>query len=83
MMRAVAPIIGGFYLPRHAPHHGQALGINFDSSHLFKHPLRALVDNGINFQSTQMILEPSINYLACIIHETPRKMPELFIHQAF
>lgn len=29
-----------FYLPCHDPHYGQAIGMKFDLSQLFKHPLR-------------------------------------------
>jgi hypothetical protein len=50
MMRAVAPIIGGLYLPRHDPHHGQAVGVIFDPVGLFKHALRT--DSLISYSKT-------------------------------
>ncbi|MEH1903071.1 MAG: hypothetical protein V7L04_17070, partial [Nostoc sp.] len=32
--------IGDVYLPCHDPDHGETIGIKFDHSKLFKHPLR-------------------------------------------
>jgi hypothetical protein len=39
-LRAVARDLGDLHLPRHDPHHGQALGVKFDRLKLLKHPLK-------------------------------------------
>ena len=44
--RVIASNLRDIYLPGYDPYHGEAIGIDFDPSELFKHPLKGKGDNG-------------------------------------